>query len=102
MSAKAETLTRTPAAVKLAASARSGEAKAHGHDFKTGDHVVYPAHGVGVVQGVETTEIAGAALELYVIAFDHEKMTLRVPTRKATTHGLRALAAGNVIRQAAE
>jgi len=70
------------------------------HDFKTGDHVVYPAHGVGVVQGVETTEIAGSALELYVIAFDHEKMTLRVPTRKAKGHGLRALAADTVVSQA--
>ena len=53
------------------------------HDFKIGDHVVYPAHGVGVVQGVEMQEVAGSSLELYVITFDHEKMTLRVPTRKA-------------------
>ncbi len=92
MSVKAETPARTASAAKAA------EAKAH--DFKTGDHVVYPAHGVGVVQGVETTEIAGSPLELYVIAFDHEKMTLRVPTRRARTHGLRALAAGNVVSQA--
>ena len=41
------------------------------HDFKIGDHVVYPAHGVGVVQGVEMQEVAGSSLELYVITFDH-------------------------------
>ena len=67
-----------------------------GHDFQVGDHVVYPAHGVGQVQGVETQEVAGIKLEVYVITFDHEKMTLRVPTAKARTAGLRALAETNV------
>src|SRR5260221_12582089 len=71
-----------------------------GHDFSVGDHVVYPAHGVGKVQGVETQEVAGLALEVYVITFDHEKMPLRVPTRKAKTAGLRPLAEGNVVSQA--
>jgi CarD family transcriptional regulator len=70
------------------------------HEFTVGDHVVYPAHGVGVVIGVETQEVVGMALEVYVITFDHEKMTLRVPTKKAKTAGLRALAEGNVVSQA--
>ena len=70
------------------------------HDFKIGDSVVYPAHGVGAVVGVETQEVAGISLEVYVITFDHEKMTLRVPTKKARTAGLRALAATNVVTQA--
>ncbi len=69
-------------------------------DYKIGDHVVYPAHGVGVVVGVETQEFAGMQLEVYVITFDHEKMMLRVPTKKAKTAGLRALAEGNVVSQA--
>jgi CarD family transcriptional regulator len=69
-------------------------------DYKIGDHVVYPAHGVGVVIGVENQTVAGTELEVYVITFDHEKMTLRVPTRKARTAGLRALAEGNVVSQA--
>jgi CarD family transcriptional regulator len=71
-----------------------------GHDFSIGDHVVYPAHGVGQVQGIETQEVAGLSLEVYVITFDHEKMTLRVPTRKAKTAGLRPLAANDVVSQA--
>ena len=70
------------------------------HEFTIGDSVVYPAHGVGVVVGVETQEVVGTLLEVYVITFDHEKMTLRVPTRKARTAGLRALAEGNVVFQA--
>ena len=57
--------------------------------FSVGDHVVYPAHGVGQVQGIETQEVAGLKLEVYVITFDHEKMTLRVPTAKAKSAGLR-------------
>ena len=69
-------------------------------DFKVGDSVVYPAHGVGAVVGVENQEVAGLSLEVYVITFDHEKMTLRVPTKKAKTAGLRSLAATNVVSQA--
>jgi CarD family transcriptional regulator len=69
-------------------------------DYKVGDHVVYPAHGVGKVVGVETQSVAGMSLEVYVITFDHEKMTLRVPTRKARGAGLRALAEGITVSQA--
>jgi CarD family transcriptional regulator len=72
----------------------------NGQDFSIGDHVVYPAHGVGQIQGIETQEVAGLSLEVYVITFDHEKMTLRVPTRKARTAGLRPLAANEVVTQA--
>jgi CarD family transcriptional regulator len=71
-----------------------------GHDFSVGDHVVYPAHGVGQVQGIETQEVAGLKLEVYVITFDHEKMTLRVPTAKAKTAGLRSLAETGVVAKA--
>jgi CarD family transcriptional regulator len=71
--------------------------KLNGLEFKVDDFVVYPAHGVGHVIGVETQEVAGLALEVYVITFDHEKMTLRVPTRKAKTAGLRPLAAQDVV-----
>ena len=70
------------------------------NEFRVGDHVVYPAHGVGVVQAVEKQEVVGTLMELYVITFDHEKMTLRVPTKKAKTAGLRALAENNVVSRA--
>ena len=69
-------------------------------DFKVGDSVVYPAHGVGKVVGVETQEVAGLSLEVYVITFDHEKMTLRVPTAKAKGAGLRPLAETDVVSKA--
>ena len=74
--------------------------KPSAQEFKVGDHVVYPAHGVGRINGVETQEVAGLSLEVYVITFDHEKMTLRVPTRKAKTAGLRPLANTDIVGRA--
>ena len=47
--------------------------------FKPNEFVVYPAHGVGRVVDVEEQESAGTSLELYVIDFEKEKMTLKVP-----------------------
>ena len=74
--------------------------KPSAQEFKVGDHVVYPAHGVGRINGVETQEVAGLSLEVYVITFDHEKMTLRVPTRKAKAAGLRPLANTDIVGKA--
>ena len=59
--------------------------------FNPGDYVVYPTHGVGKVMSVEEDEIAGHKLELFVISFDRDRMTLRVPTSKAANSGLRKL-----------
>ncbi|MDG1970341.1 MAG: CarD family transcriptional regulator, partial [Paracoccaceae bacterium] len=56
-------------------------------EFRANDFVVYPAHGVGRIITIEVQEIAGVTLELFVISFDKEKMTLRVPTAKATSVG---------------
>jgi CarD family transcriptional regulator len=60
--------------------------------FVDGDFVVYPTHGVGKVERIATEEIAGHKLELIHITFDENRMTLRVPTNKARTAGLRKLA----------
>ena len=51
--------------------------------FKAKDYVVYPAHGVGRVVGVEIEPVAGLELEVYVVDFPQDKMTLRVPTARA-------------------
>ena len=60
-------------------------------DFKTEDFVVYPTHGVGKILGTETQEIAGTQLDLLVINFEQDRMTLRIPVAKAETSGLRRL-----------
>lgn len=69
-------------------------------EFNVEDKVVYPAHGVGQIAAVEIQEVAGMTLEVYVVTFDHEKMTLRVPTKKAKTAGLRHLAPSATMNQA--
>jgi CarD family transcriptional regulator len=56
--------------------------------FKTKEYVVYPAHGVGQILDIEEQEVAGHKLELFVINFDKEKMTLRVPTHKWQAVGM--------------
>ncbi|MEQ8813634.1 MAG: CarD family transcriptional regulator [Thalassobaculum sp.] len=60
-------------------------------DFKTGDFVVYPTHGVGEIKGTETQIVAGTELDLLVIDFEQDRMTLRIPVGKARTSGLRRL-----------
>ncbi|KAF0116672.1 MAG: CarD family transcriptional regulator [Hyphomonadaceae bacterium] len=68
--------------------------------FQIDEFVVYPAHGVGKVVGVETQIVVGMNLEVYVIAFVQDKMTLRVPTHKAKTCGLRGLSSTRTVNEA--
>lgn len=68
--------------------------------FRANDYVVYPAHGVGRIVTIEEQEIAGARLELFVISFEKDKMTLRVPTAKATSIGMRSLSSPDLVAQA--
>jgi CarD family transcriptional regulator len=68
--------------------------------FKTNEFIVYPAHGVGQILAIEEQEIAGAKLELFVITFTKDKMTLRVPTAKIVSVGMRKLAEGPLVKRA--
>ncbi|MFC0284375.1 CarD family transcriptional regulator [Camelimonas abortus] len=68
--------------------------------FKTGEAIVYPSHGVGHIQAIEEQEVAGFKLELFVITFEKDKMTLRVPTSKAASVGMRKLADTDIVSKA--
>jgi CarD family transcriptional regulator len=70
--------------------------------FKTNEFVVYPAHGVGQILAIEEQEIAGARLELFVINFMKDKMTLRVPTAKVANVGMRKLSEPALVKRALE
>ncbi|MFV2035737.1 MAG: CarD family transcriptional regulator [Halocynthiibacter sp.] len=70
------------------------------YEFRPNDFVVYPAHGVGKVVKIEEQEIAGLNLELFVISFEKDKMTLKVPTNKATEVGMRSLSSPDVVSRA--
>jgi CarD family transcriptional regulator len=69
-------------------------------EFSPQDFVVYPAHGVGQIVSVETQEVAGTELELFVISFAKDKMTLRVPTHKASEVGMRQLSSPDIVTKA--
>ena len=69
-------------------------------EFRPNDYVVYPAHGVGQIVSIEEQEIAGLTLELFVISFEKDKMTLRVPTNKAADVGMRTLSSPDVVTKA--
>ncbi|MGE0108606.1 MAG: CarD family transcriptional regulator [Bdellovibrionales bacterium] len=69
-------------------------------EFKKGDFVVYPAHGVGRVEGVDSFEVEGLEVSLYSIMFEQEKMRLKVPVDKAKSSGLRRLSSRDRIREA--
>ncbi|HZH26437.1 MAG TPA: CarD family transcriptional regulator [Azospirillaceae bacterium] len=69
-------------------------------EFSPGDYVVYPAHGVGRVDSIETTEIAGQHVTLYAISFEKERMRLKVPVAKAKAAGLRRISSADRIKAA--
>jgi CarD family transcriptional regulator len=71
-----------------------------GLEFRANEYVVYPAHGVGRILTIEEQEIAGTKLELFVISFEKDKMTLRVPTAKASSTGMRSLSSPDLVEQA--
>ena len=86
-----------PVAVKDAKPAsrddgpRPGKPASQRQGFKLNEFVVYPAHGVGQIVAIEEQEVAGFKLELFVISFVKDKMTLRVPTAKVAGVGMRKI-----------
>ena len=68
--------------------------------FRTNEYIVYPAHGVGQIIEIEEQEVAGAKLELFVINFEKDKMTLRVPTAKSESVGMRKLSDSVIVEKA--
>ena len=91
-------------AVKPAAAPKVEEKKVvtQRQGFNANEFVVYPAHGVGQILAIEEQEIAGAKLELFVINFIKDKMTLRVPTAKVANVGMRKLSEPALVKKALE
>src|SRR6266496_964752 len=108
---RATTRHRAPAAKPVVRRKPDGEGATPGmttkkatqrQGFKTSEFIVYPAHGVGQIVAIEEQEVAGAKLELFVINFVKDKMTLRVPTAKIASVGMRKLAEAAMVRRALE
>ncbi|BDV34729.1 hypothetical protein SS37A_22580 [Methylocystis iwaonis] len=93
-----KTVTDSKAVVRPAPAKTKPAAQKHG--FKLNEFIVYPAHGVGQIIGVETQEVAGFSLELFVVSFIKDKMILKVPTSKIANVGMRKLAETGVVDKA--
>jgi CarD family transcriptional regulator len=105
VAAKPVAALKPPAKPVAAAAPRVEEPKkalTQRQGFKTNEFVVYPAHGVGQILAIEEQEIAGAKLELFVINFMKDKMTLRVPTAKVANVGMRKLSEPALVKRALE
>jgi len=74
--------------------------KQENENFTTGDFVVYPAHGVGQVEGVETQTIGGIDVTLYTICFEKDRMRLKLPLSKIKSSGLRKLSSQDRLKDA--
>ena len=72
------------------------------YDFQTEEYIVYPAHGVGQIVSIDKHEVAGVELEMFVISFEKDKMTLRIPIEKASAIGLRSVSSPELISKAME
>jgi CarD family transcriptional regulator len=89
---------KTTATGRTTAAGRTAVKRKNG--FGVNDFVVYPTHGVGRIKAVEEQEVAGMQLKLFVIDFDKDKMTLRVPVNKAESTGMRALSSSDKMKTA--
>lgn len=70
------------------------------YNFNEGDYVVYPAHGVGLIEGIETQTIGGMEISLYAISFKQDRMRLKIPVMKAQSAGLRKISSAARIQDA--
>jgi CarD family transcriptional regulator len=82
--------------------AKSLKAAGQRQGFKLNEFVVYPAHGVGQIIAIEEQEVAGFKLELFVISFSKDKLTLRVPTSKVSGVGMRKISDADTARRSLE
>ena len=84
----------------MAAKSKKASSKKTTGGFTVDDYVVYPTHGVGQIRAIEEQEVAGTRLKLFVVEFDKEKMTLRVPIAKVPTTGMRKLSSPDKMKTA--
>jgi len=100
--ASAVKVQKTAAPEEASSSAKSVKTAGQRHGFKLNEFVVYPAHGVGQIIGIEEQEVAGFRLELFVINFSRDKLTLRVPTSKVSGVGMRKISDPDTARRSLE
>ena len=76
--------------------------KSKKNEFKLGETVVYPKHGVGEIKTIETMEIASIKTTFYVVKMEQSKLTIRVPLDKQEEVGLRKISSKKIIEEVYE
>lgn len=89
-----------PTALSAEENTRMTTTKNNSVSFQAGEAVVYPAHGVGRITAIEEQEVAGFTLKVFVVFFEHNRMTVRIPVAKAANSGLRKIAEPALVEKA--
>ena len=71
--------------------------KKNNKEFKIGEIVVYPKHGVGEIIKIEPMEIAGIKNRFYVVKMEQARLTIRIPLEKKNFVGLRKISSKKII-----
>ena len=71
-------------------------------EFKIGEIVVYPKHGVGEILKIESMEVSSIKTKFYVVKMEQAKLTIRVPLEKQQEVGLRKISTKKIIEQVFE
>ena len=71
-------------------------------EFKIGEIVVYPKHGVGEIMRIESMEVSNIKTKFYVVKMEQAKLTIRVPLEKQEEVGLRKISTKKIIEQVFE
>jgi CarD family transcriptional regulator len=70
--------------------------------FNEGQKVVYPGHGVGQIQAIETKEISGVQISFYMIRVLENDITVMVPVNKVQSVGVRAISSEKEVKKVYE
>ena len=62
-----------------------------GAEFKVGEKVVYPAHGVGVIESLQVRNVSGTQKKFYMLRIVDSEMMIMIPTENVQTVGLRRI-----------
>jgi CarD family transcriptional regulator len=67
--------------------------------FSVNNYIVYPSHGVGKIINIDTLKILNQEHNLYIIYFEKEKLTIKIPVEKAQKYGIRHLVSKKEIEE---
>ena len=71
-------------------------------EYKVGEVVVYPKHGVGEITNIENMEISSIKTKFYVVKMEQSKLIIRVPLDKQNEVGLRKISSKKIIDEVFE